>query len=71
MDHKLSECLESVDTPRGRQRVIEYLNSQPFPHYEQHAELPGLLVRIEENGQRTTGRFVNRQFMEVKSRSKP
>ena len=44
MGQKLFECLESVDTPRSRQRVTDYLNSQPFPHYEQHAELPGLLA---------------------------
>ena len=27
---------------------------------------PGMLVRIEANGKRTVGRFVNRQFQPVK-----
>ena len=62
----LSECLESVDTPAGRERVNAYLQSQPFPHYEQHSHLQGLLTRIDDKGQRTIGRFVNRQFQPVK-----
>ncbi len=62
---RLSECLESVDSPEGRQRVAEHLVNQPFPHYEPAPDVPGLLVRIEADGTRTVGRFVNRQFREV------
>jgi len=58
----LSECLESVDSPEGRRRVAEYLESQPFPHYEPAPNSPGMLVRIEADGTRTVGRFVNRRF---------
>ena len=58
----LSACLASVDSPAGRQQVVEHLNSRPFPHYEAAPDMPGLLVRIEANGRRTVGRFVNRQF---------
>lgn len=61
----LSECLRSVDSPAGRQRVAEHLKNRPYPHYES-AEVPGLLVRIEANGKRTVGRFVNREFQTVK-----
>lgn len=61
----LSECLRSVDSPEGRRRVAEHLNSRPYPHYEP-AESPGLLVRIESNGKRTIGRFVNREFQAVR-----
>ena len=61
----LSNCLNSVDSPAGRQRVDEHLNNLPYPHYEP-ADSPGLLVRIESNGKRTTGRFVNREFQAVK-----
>ena len=32
----LSDCLEAVDNPEGRGRVMEYLRNQPFPHYEPH-----------------------------------
>jgi ParD-like antitoxin of type II bacterial toxin-antitoxin system len=60
--HPLSQCLESVDTPVGHQRVADYLKSRPFPHYEAAAGHPGLLMRIGEDGSHTLGRFVNRRF---------
>jgi hypothetical protein len=62
----LSKCLESVDSPAGRKRVAAYLESQPFPHYRPHPDKPGLLERIDEEGSRTVGRFVNRQFKPVR-----
>jgi ParD-like antitoxin of type II bacterial toxin-antitoxin system len=65
----ISGCLESVDTPAGRQRVAVYLQAGPFPHYERHPDLPGMLVRIDESGKKTTGRFINRQFQQVKTKS--
>jgi hypothetical protein len=58
----LSGCLETVDSPAGRRRVADYLKSRPFPHYEADSGQPGFLIRIEENGSRTMGRFVNRKF---------
>lgn len=61
----VSQCLETVDTTAGRQRVKEYLESQPFPHYEPAPDAPGMLVRIEADGTRTVGRFVNRKFKEA------
>lgn len=64
----LSECLETVDTPEGKDRVKKYLETEPFPHYEQAKEAPGLLVRIEADGKRTVGRFVNRKFQAVEAR---
>jgi len=66
----LSDCLESVDSPAGRQRVVEHLKTRPYPHYEAASESPGLLVRIEADGKRTVGRFVNRQFKPVKRSAK-
>lgn len=66
----LSECLESVDTPAGRQRVSTFLEGGPFPRYQQHPYLRGMLVRIDEHGQRTTGRFINRRFTPAKAKSK-
>jgi hypothetical protein len=58
----LSECLASVDSLEGRRRLAEHLESQPFPHYEPAPGERGMLVRIEADGTRTVGRFVNRQF---------
>src|SRR5947208_660093 len=62
----LSACLDSVDSPGGRERVAAYLEGQPFPHYHPHPEKPGLLERVDENGSRTFGRFVNRKFKRVR-----
>ena len=61
----LSDCLRSVDSPEGRQRVAEHLKTRPYPHYEP-ADSPGLLVKIESSGKRTIGRFINREFQAVK-----
>jgi hypothetical protein len=58
----LSECLESADTGEGRRRVRDYLGAQPYPHYEPDPDRRGLLVRIDADGRRTVGRFVNRRF---------
>lgn len=59
----LSELLDVVDTPRGREMFKTYLASEPFPHYEAHPDNPNLLVRIDEDGTRTPGHFVNRTFV--------
>ena len=65
----LSQCLESVGTPAGRSRLSKFLESQPWPHYEPHPHQAGLLLRIEKNGKRTVGRFVNRRFETVKAKA--
>ena len=64
----LSVCLESVDSPEGGRRVAEFLKTQPYPHYEPAPDSPGWLVRIEADGTRTVGRFVNRQFKAAKTK---
>jgi hypothetical protein len=66
----ISDCLKSVDSPEGRQRLADFLQAQPFPHYAPHPKQRGLLVRIEANGKRTVGRFVNRQFQPVSTRTR-
>jgi hypothetical protein len=61
----LSERLASVDSDEGRRRVVEYLASGPFPHYQPVPNSPGLVVRIDAEGTRTVGRFVGREFQAV------
>ena len=63
----LSACLQSVDSAEGHKRLAEHLKSLPYPHFEPAPGSAGLLVRIEANGKRTTGRFVNRKFQPVRS----
>lgn len=57
-----SDLISSVDSSQGRKRVMEYLAQMPFPHYESAPDHPGYLVRIEEDGSRIVGRFVDREF---------
>ena len=63
----LSACLKSVNNRAGRARLAAHLAARPYPHFEP-AEIPGLLVKIDADGTRTTGRFVNREFRPAKSR---
>ena len=63
----LSDCLAEPGTEAGNRRVVDYLKSRPFPHYEADPEAPSVLVRIDEDGTRTRGRFVNRRFEEMES----
>lgn len=58
----LSACLGGVDTPDGRRRVADYLDSRPHPHYRPDPDQPGMLVREDADGTLTRGRFVNRKF---------
>ena len=58
----IAEILETVDTPSGRERLQRFLDTQPFPHYKSGLGKHGMLVRISEDGSRTLGRFVNREF---------
>jgi hypothetical protein len=62
----LSERFKEIGTPAGRARVSAVLASGPFPHFEAVPDRPGLLVKIDEDGTRTLGRFVQREFVAVK-----
>lgn len=64
----LADLVDLVDTSVGREMLKSYLDSEPFPHFEAHPSQAGLLVRIEENGVRTVGRFVNRTFVAVEAK---
>lgn len=60
----LSKCIAAVGTNEGREKLAAVLGSRPFPHFEA-ASTPGLIVKVEADGTRTTGRFVNREFRAV------
>jgi hypothetical protein len=64
---KLSEVLASIGTPAGRARLQAVLDAKPFPHFR---AVPGdrtLMERIDEDGTRTIGRFIQRAFVPVKA----
>jgi hypothetical protein len=58
----LSELVAKIGTPEGQRRLDNYLQTLPFPHFAAHPTEPGILIRTEQDGTRTAGRFVNRQF---------
>ena len=58
----LSELLASVDSKAGRERVKAQQAARPFPHFEKAPGKSGYLVKIDGDGKRTVGRFVNREF---------
>jgi len=59
----LTEMVSSVDSDEGQERLRSYLNARPFPHFEACSGQPGMLVKIDEDGTRTRGRFVNSVFV--------
>lgn len=61
----MSERLDDVDTAAGRARVAAHVAARPFPRFEPAPGRAGLLVKIDEDGTRTVGRFVKRTFTPV------
>ena len=61
----LADLIAEVEKPIGRKHLAQHLAGLPFPHYEPHPERQGMLIRIEADGSRTIGRFVNRIFTQV------
>lgn len=61
----LSEAVGEAGSNAGQRRVRDYLNTRPFPHFEAVPGSPGLLLKIDDDGKRTVGRFVNRVFEPV------
>ncbi|HYG77355.1 MAG TPA: hypothetical protein VEK08_20280 [Planctomycetota bacterium] len=58
----LHDCLMSVDTPAGREKLRQYLASRPYPHFEAIKGKSGEYIRIDADGTRTQGRFVDGSF---------
>ncbi len=58
----LSKLLSSVGGAAGRKRLAAYLGTRPFPQFEPAPGKRGLVVKIDQAGKRTVGRFVNREF---------
>jgi hypothetical protein len=58
----LSAALAAVGGSAGRERLTAQLAQRSFPHFEAAPNQAGMLVRIDRDGTRTLGRFVNRIF---------
>lgn len=61
----LGEAMRIGGTEEGRKKLATHLKSRPYPHFEGVPGKKGMYVRIDKNGARTTGRFVNREFKPV------
>ncbi len=59
----LADSFAKLGTPEGRDMVNAYLDSRPFPHFRPYPGRRGVFERIDEDGTRLAGRFVNRQFV--------
>jgi addiction module HigA family antidote len=59
----LSELLSAVDTPEGHERERQYFESLPFPHFEPHPTVEHAFIRIEADGTKLAGRFIDRSFV--------
>jgi hypothetical protein len=68
LQEPLSACLAGIDTSAGRTRLAAYLAARPFPHFEAYPEDPKLVLKVDEDGTRTLGRMVRRQFRAVRGR---
>lgn len=63
----LSALLAEVETAKGRKRLESILNKRPYPHFKPVAGSPELICRIEEDGRKTIGRFIGREFVSVEA----
>jgi hypothetical protein len=59
----LSESIETVNGPKGRERLAAYLNSRPYPRFVADPVEEGVFVREDADGSRTPGRFAGRSFV--------
>ena len=62
---QLMNLTSPAERAEFEERFQAQLASRPFPHYEPAPDAPGLLVKIDADGTRTQGRFVNREFRPV------
>ncbi|XZE19539.1 hypothetical protein SH449x_004862 [Pirellulaceae bacterium SH449] len=63
---KMAElALDAADSAKGLERLASYLKAQPYPHYESDPSNRDLFVRVEENGTRVRGHFIDKNFVVV------
>jgi hypothetical protein len=58
----LSVAIAEVDSRVGRERLAGYLAARPFPHFEPAGDAQGVFIKTDDDGTRTRGRFVSREF---------
>ena len=61
----LKELVEAVGTVEGDQRLQQHLDGLQFPHYSADPNSPGVFIRTLAGGEKSRGKFVKRQFIEL------
>ena len=61
----LSESIESINKPLGRQRLAAYLENRPFPRFVADPAEARVFIREDADGSRTRGRFSGREFVPI------
>ena len=62
-ERPLSQCLKAPGTSAGNRKLAQALQETPYPHYRPAPGKAGWLLRVEEDGTETRGRFQNRKFI--------
>ncbi len=65
LSQAILERLSEVGTPAGGERTLRYLAERPYPRFEEVEGQPYMFVRIDEDGTRTLGKIVGREFVPV------
>ncbi len=60
---ELSNIIETINQPEGRERLAAYLVSRPFPRFVAHPEKAHTFLREDADGTLTEGKFVGREFV--------
>ena len=70
-ERPLSQCLKAPGTPAGNRKLAQALQETPYPHYRPAPGKAGWLLRVEEDGTETRGRFQNRKFNAEQTSTRP
>lgn len=61
---QLSAALDA-DSEAGHARFHAHMAARPYPRFEPASDAPGLFVRLDEDGTRTLGRLIGREFRPI------
>lgn len=60
---EFEKAMREATSEAGQRKALRHLEQLGGPRYGVDPERPGVIVRIDPDGSRTHGRFVNRRFV--------
>jgi hypothetical protein len=60
---EFTDAMREATSEAGQRKALRHLAKLGGPRFGVDPDHPGFLIRIEADGTRTRGRFVNRQFV--------